>query len=413
MIPKNRKGISIMIGYVLLITTTIIISVVVYQWVKTYVPAEVIECPDGVSVFIKESKYSCQNKELNLTLKNNGLFSIGGYLIHATISPNQSLASEDLSQYTKLGEGKGAVIFQLLENSMKPSNEIKNVFKLNNTNFEQIYSVEIVPIIHQDKNRVNCGDARIKETLSCFEACIPNTCLDLGYSCNTWNDGCGGTVDCGTCNSGFFCDAIGECISSACTPATDPNLSGICGIQQCGNVVNGTCGSISCGTCNTGFSCDVSGQCATVCGDNIVGGTEQCDDGNTNNNDDCIIDTNSSYECMNAICGDGYLWNQGTGAEQCDDSNTDNGDGCSSTCLIENGWGCTGEPSICNVTVTTCAGYCNTFPGFSNGGCVQNPQQCLGLIPPGIYIGDVPNSNETFGNNFCTTGNSDTCCCQT
>ena len=395
-----------MIGYILLITTAIIISTIVYQWAKTYVPTDPIECPDGVSVFVKESSYNCENKELNLTLKNNGRFNIGGYLIHSTTSLDQELASLDLSQYTKLGEGKGAILFFTLDNSMKPNDEIKNVFDLKNINLTQIYSVEIIPIRFQNKNKVNCADARIKETLSCIVeefSCTPD-CTDL--QCGP-DPVCG--ESCGTCDSGFFCDVIGQCISSACVPAADP-----CGTQQCGNVVNGTCGTVVCGTCDSGFSCDVDGQCIIICGDNIVGGTEECDDGNTNNNDDCIIDTNSSYVCMNSICGDGYLWNQGAGTEQCDDGNLINNDGCSSICEIEAGYLCTGEPSACEFdsSIVDCSDYCAIFPGYTKGGCMQNPQQCGGINPPGTYIGNVSGANETLGNSFCSTGNSDTCCCQ-
>ena len=44
------------------------------------------------------------------------------------------------------------------------------------------------------------------------------------------------------------------------------------------------------------------------------------------------------------VCGDGLLgFNEG-----CDDQNTENGDGCSDTCLIEDGWECFGEPSLCD-----------------------------------------------------------------
>lgn len=64
------------------------------------------------------------------------------------------------------------------------------------------------------------------------------------------------------------------------------------------------------------------------CGNGIIGGVEECDDGNSNDNDAC---TNL---CLNAICGDGIL-NSELEAEQCDDGNTIEGDGCSSTCEIE------------------------------------------------------------------------------
>ncbi|NOT00867.1 MAG: hypothetical protein HOP29_09585 [Phycisphaerales bacterium] len=43
------------------------------------------------------------------------------------------------------------------------------------------------------------------------------------------------------------------------------------------------------------------------------------------------------------ICGDGAI----EGLELCDDGDGDNGDGCSSACLLEVGFNCTGEPSVC------------------------------------------------------------------
>jgi cysteine-rich repeat protein len=39
------------------------------------------------------------------------------------------------------------------------------------------------------------------------------------------------------------------------------------------------------------------------------------------------------------VCGDGQ---KPLGSSACDDGNTRNGDGCSSTCIVENGWTCSG-----------------------------------------------------------------------
>ncbi len=54
--------------------------------------------------------------------------------------------------------------------------------------------------------------------------------------------------------------------------------------------------------------------------------SEACDDGNTDNSDDCT-DT-----CEVAACGDGYLQFL---IEECDDGNTSDGDGCSTACTFE------------------------------------------------------------------------------
>ena len=43
-------------------------------------------------------------------------------------------------------------------------------------------------------------------------ACIMTTCSALGYSCGSWDDGCGGTLNCGTCFAGDIC-SNGTCVS--------------------------------------------------------------------------------------------------------------------------------------------------------------------------------------------------------
>ena len=50
-----------------------------------------------------------------------------------------------------------------------------------------------------------------------FFSCVPDTCLSLGYSCGSWDDGCGGTLDCGTCASGYTCSA-GSCVAEEVAP---------------------------------------------------------------------------------------------------------------------------------------------------------------------------------------------------
>jgi|GEM_PF-1227194 len=58
------------------------------------------------------------------------------------------------------------------------------------------------------------------------------------------------------------------------------------------------------------------------CGNGVVEGGEQCDDGNQNNNDAC---TNA---CLHKRCGDGYV----QPPEQCDDGNENQNDACKNNC---------------------------------------------------------------------------------
>lgn len=113
-----------------------------------------------------------------------------------------------------------------------------------------------------------------------------------------------------------------------------------------------------------------------VCGNGVRQGTEQCDDGNLNNNDACKND------CTNNVCGDGVIY---TGVEQCDDGNTINGDGCSSTCqneLLNCGNGNIDPGEQCddgNLNSQSCAtlglGYTGGILGCS-GICQFDTSQC-------------------------------------
>lgn len=52
---------------------------------------------------------------------------------------------------------------------------------------------------------------------------------------------------------------------------------------------------------------------------------------------------NTGSAVCESICGDGIV----TGIEQCDDGNGADGDGCSASCEVEPGYNCTGVPSLC------------------------------------------------------------------
>jgi uncharacterized repeat protein (TIGR01451 family) len=63
----------------------------------------------------------------------------------------------------------------------------------------------------------------------------------------------------------------------------------------------------------------------SVCGNTIVEGEEQCDDGNTVSGDGC------SEDCRREVCGNGTV----DPGEECDDGNRVDGDGCSVQCRRE------------------------------------------------------------------------------
>lgn len=89
----NKKALSEIISYVLLISIGLAISGMVFIWLKDYVKDSNVEsCPDEISLMIEHLEYnkiedSNNVSNLALTIKNRGLFNIDGYLIRVNDKP--------------------------------------------------------------------------------------------------------------------------------------------------------------------------------------------------------------------------------------------------------------------------------------------------------------------------------------
>jgi len=287
MLPDQKKGVSVIIGYVLLIVFAMVISVGVYAWLKTYVPNEPLNCPDGVSLFVKDASFNSSTSLLNITARNNGRFDVAGYFIAATNNSSQKLPSIDLSNYLnedsngiKFGS---SVLFSVTgSNSLKPGDEKTNSFTIP-LSVGNISTVRVIPTrFQEEENRerfVSCGDARVQQTVGASSgggACVPN------------------------CSGGK-----------------------VCGSDGCG----GVCPPNNCGT----GSCNSTGQCVAgvVCGDGNTGGTEQCDNGASNG----ACPATCSSSCTLNNCGGGgisglvayYPFDEGSGTNVNDGAGSNNG----------------------------------------------------------------------------------------
>ncbi len=188
-----------------------------------------------------------------------------------------------------------------------------------------------------------------------------NAHVDPGEACDDGNtvsgDGC--SADCSTVEAGYTCPDVGG-NGGPCTAAAK-NVCGdgvIAGLEECddGNTSSGDGCSSTCSV-ESGYTCPAAGKACTkiaYCGDgavDVVG--EQCDDGNTKSGDGCsaLCTTEPNYfcptpgsPCISTVkCGDGKV----SGSETCDDGNAVSGDGCSSTCSIEAGWQCPTPDTHC------------------------------------------------------------------
>ncbi|MES1176099.1 MAG: DUF4215 domain-containing protein [Myxococcales bacterium] len=137
------------------------------------------------------------------------------------------------------------------------------------------------------------------------------------------------------------------------------------------------------GASSNGGNCSISdcaeggdtGGPADVCGDGVVGKSEECDDGNAKPGDGCsgVCMIDPGYDCprpgaactvsSKEVCGDGTK----SMHEACDDGNAQNHDGCSSTCEIEDGYTCDPQSGVCTPIET---------PAVCGNGLIESGESC-------------------------------------
>jgi len=169
---KNKLGVSGMIGYVLLIGIVMAIGTFMYVFLKSYVPADDLTCPDGAAISVLS--YTCVENaagtyDLNITLKNTGRFELIAYRIYATNGLDQEIATIDLSDNFVDGNvGAGIIPFPGISYGTDADPLLQSFEGITS----KIYSIDITPSIsiNTEDNRkktVVCGEARVREKITC------------------------------------------------------------------------------------------------------------------------------------------------------------------------------------------------------------------------------------------------------
>jgi len=182
MMKFNKKAISTLVAYSLLIGISIAMAGSVYVWLKFYVssPLTTESCPSEVSIII--SDYCCNAecgpdlpaKTLNLTVQNHGYFNISGYIIKMNTDPSDKVIAGKYSLCAGAAESCNG------DNYFSDSNGIPtplaptyyNSTVFNYTKYSLISVIQIEPYrIVTSKNgkqdRVFCEKALITQKLSC------------------------------------------------------------------------------------------------------------------------------------------------------------------------------------------------------------------------------------------------------
>jgi flagellin-like protein len=143
----DKKALSNVVAYVLLIVITISLSALVYGWLTFYFSEPgVRECSDDVNVVV--DGYSCISGEdggLNVTLKNKGLFGVDGYTLRI-----HNRTNAEFGIYTLNDSGV----------ALAPGEKIVDVYNFAGTEYRDVTLVEVQPFL-KDGGNISCRSSVI------------------------------------------------------------------------------------------------------------------------------------------------------------------------------------------------------------------------------------------------------------
>lgn len=155
----------------------------------------------------------------------------------------------------------------------------------------------------------SCGtDATCDGSGNCVSSCY--TCSELVDTCGTSSDGCGGTLNCGTCGSGKTC-AGGN---SYDFPPPEGDLNE--GYSCCASNLGQSCGSDICGGKTIGCDGTCSGSASSDLSRGTTCGTDETCDGSGN------CQGWSGSDCSNCPFGTSSVTNNGVTYEYCKNDGT-------------------------------------------------------------------------------------------
>jgi len=158
---SNKKALSVIVSYVLVISIGITIALISYSFIKNYpnILNEKEDCKDGTSLILESAVFDAENDKLIVNVKNNGLFNINGFLISVGDDENKAPEINDLKSIPEQPATKGAYNFLPVLN---PGDSKEITF---DTEDYDIKVINIQPFINKDNKRIICSESLIRYEL--------------------------------------------------------------------------------------------------------------------------------------------------------------------------------------------------------------------------------------------------------
>ena len=168
----KKKGVSLMISYVLLISIAIALAIAIFSWLNLISNVEPLkECNEGTSLIL--SSYYCNKTEHTITIsvKNNGRFNIDGFILAIT-NDTKKIPDVYLKPNVSATKIKGG--YWYFYAPLKPGNINATKFEMKeekiegeweDVDFKYIRIIKLQPFIKYKDRIIVCEDAVIEQEI--------------------------------------------------------------------------------------------------------------------------------------------------------------------------------------------------------------------------------------------------------
>jgi FlaG/FlaF family flagellin (archaellin) len=164
---KNKKGVSEMVGYVLLIVIAVGLSVAVFSYLKVFVPKDKAECSSDVALVVQQ--VTCDTTApggtlLDVTLLNRGLFTTDAVYLRMAESQRKVRDWVNNPQNSWIDE---ATQFRLTLQGLKPSQTYQISILVPSVEISGEYTLEVQPAVYVENELAICENAVITQPVTC------------------------------------------------------------------------------------------------------------------------------------------------------------------------------------------------------------------------------------------------------
>jgi len=164
LLQLNRKAVSLMVGYVLLIAIAIALATAVFFYLKLYLPNETSQCDSNIKLTIDEvnCKLSSTQSTIEINISNRGFFKVEGAYI--------KIGEFDRTYRQNLNDFEDGFSSSICNPNptliLNPDEKFCGIYHLNSP-ITTPQEISVQPVVWINNKPVLCSNAVVSKRLDC------------------------------------------------------------------------------------------------------------------------------------------------------------------------------------------------------------------------------------------------------